>query len=132
MNSGNKMTPTRQQILEILLEIRSIPKEYRLDSWEYKRLLETDEEYLVFLQGEYFNIVDRIRPTPEEERDMMSTLIERIYVARNITGDGLRLRRNFEDLDAMYLAKYNDHNGEASLLDQALQYRKFYNQYTQP
>ena len=126
------MTPTRQQILEILLEIRSIPKEYRLDSWEYKRLLETDEEYLVFLQGEYFNIVDRIRPTPEEERDMMSTLIERIYVARNITGDGLRLRRNFEDLDAMYLAKYNDHNGEASLLDQALQYRKFYNQYTQP
>ena len=126
------MTPTRQQILEILLEIRSIPKEYRLDSWEYKRLLETDEEYLVFLQGEYFNIVDRIRPTPEEERDMMSTLIERIYVARNITGDGLRLRRNFEDLDAMYLAKYNDHNGEASLLAPALQYRKFYNQYTQP
>lgn len=126
------MSPTRQQILEILLEIRSIPKEYRLDSWEYKRLLETDEEYLEFLQGEYFNIVGRIRPTPEEERDMMSTLIERIYVARNITGDGLRLRRNFEDLDAMYLAKYNDHNGEASLLDQALQYRKFYNQYTQP
>jgi hypothetical protein len=121
------MNNVREQILELLLDIRKIAKVKNNPCLRNRRKyiwhtdsLQTDEDYLNTLKS-YFSIcLDNLSFPKETVLHLYKTICNKMYMARNITCNNDLMCECLTDLDMLYNAD-NDHNGEYSLVDCLIQ-----------